>query len=125
VTPVGRDLAEGHEALFVSGGAQARIGPEPGEGLTEAPVERRSEIADAIVPGWTIETVAAGAVFKQPRVKRVAEAKWVGRAADPPKAVPRGLDDLRPLGSHSSPGEKRLGCHEHIAEVSLADALRG
>ncbi len=122
--PVGWNLTERHEAFFMGDRAQTGVGAETGERLSEARLQRRREVADAVVAGGTVEAVAGGTVFKQTGVERVTEAQRVGGATDPPEAALWGRHDLRPLGRHSSPGEERLGRHEHVAEVSLANALR-
>ncbi len=64
VAPVGRNLAERHEALLVGDCAQARVGSEAGEGLSKASLECCREVADAIVAGGTVEAVAGRAVFE-------------------------------------------------------------
>lgn len=64
MAPVGRDLAKCHETFFLSYRAQTGIGPKAGQGLAKTRLKCCCEIADAIVPCGTVETVACGAVFE-------------------------------------------------------------
>ena len=77
MAPVGRDLSERHEALLVGDRAEAGIGSEAGECLSEASVERGGEVADAVVAARAVKAVTGGWVLKQAGAERVGEAEGV------------------------------------------------
>jgi hypothetical protein len=124
VAPVSRNLAKSHEALLLRDCAQLRVGPEAGECLSKAPFKSCCEVAHAILARRAIEPIASLRILKQAEIYGLAEAQWLRRSADSPETALGRLDNLRLGGRHLSPGEERLGCHKHVAERPLTDALR-